>query len=158
MKLLLTFIVLVCLATGCTRTYYVVRHAEKAPGSPKDPQLSDAGQQRAERLKTLMADKKIAHIFATPTIRTQATARPTSDLTGVPIELYGPVPDSLFINRLKQRKRNTLVVGHSNTIDDIANMLCRKKVVAGDLPDSAFSNIFVIKMKGEKTTFSVLHY
>ncbi len=158
MKKLFVYLGLLVLTGSCTRTYYIVRHAEKSAEPAKDPVLTAAGQERAERLKLLLADKHIAHIFSTATTRTMSTAQPTSMLTGVPIEDYGPKPDSLFINRLKQRKRNTLIVGHSNTIDDIANMLCRKKVVAGDLPDTAFSNIFMVKMKGERVYFSVMHY
>lgn len=64
-----------------------------------------------------------------------------------------------FIALLKSiKKGNVLVVGHSNTIDDIANKLCNKTVVTGDLDEKEYSNLFVIKRKGKKYIFSRKQY
>ena len=98
-----------------------------------DVPLTEKGKQRAEALKEILKDKKIAYVFSTNTIRTKSTAQPTADYFHLTTEIYGPRPDSAFISLLKSKKKNTLIVGHSNTVDDIVNMLCGEKKVAGDL-------------------------
>lgn len=141
------------LLTSCSRTYYVVRHAEKAtpsPGTtmstPDDPPLSEVGLKRAEALKSALSPKQIKNIFSTDTKRTRSTAEPLSAQTGVPIQKYGPRPDSGFIQKLKALGSNTLVVGHSNTVDDIVNGLLNQQKLT-DLADSEYDNLFVVRFK-----------
>ena len=144
--------------TSCSHSYYVVRHAEKATqeaNMTSDVPLTDKGKQRAEALKEVLKDKKISYIFSTNTIRTKATAQPTADEFHLATELYGPRPDSAFISLLKTKKKNTLIVGHSNTVDDIVNMLCGEKKVPGDLEDREYDNLFIVKKKGKRYIFSV---
>ena len=142
---------------SCSQTFYVVRHAEKAAAAgsamSSDVSLSDVGKQRAERLKELLKNKKIGLVYSTNTIRTKTTAEPTAYLFLLNINTYGPRPDSAFINLLKSQKKNTLVVGHSNTVDDIVNMLCGEKKVPGDLDESIYDNLYVIKKKGKRFVF-----
>lgn len=141
--------------SACTQTIYIVRHGEKAPpvGNNSDVSLSEQGQQRAQALKELLKDKKIEQVYSTNTIRTKSTAQPTADHFGLNIETYGPRPDSAFIEMLKNSKKNILVVGHSNTIDDIANMLADEKVVPADLKETDYDNLFILKRKGKKFVF-----
>jgi 2,3-bisphosphoglycerate-dependent phosphoglycerate mutase len=143
---------------SCSQTFYVVRHAEKAAAPAgnmmgTDVPLSEAGKQRAERLKELLKDKKVGLIYSTNTIRTKATAQPTADYFNIPIAIYNARPDSAFIHLLMAQKKNTLVVGHSNTVDDIVNMLCNEIKIPGDLNDPDYDNLFVIKRKGKKFIF-----
>jgi phosphohistidine phosphatase SixA len=142
--------------SSCSHTYYVARHAEKmaqpANGSSDVP-LSEQGAQRAKALKEILKDKKIAYVFATNTIRAKSTAQPTSDYFHLSTTMYGPKPDSAFISLVKSKKKNVLIVGHSNTVDDIVNMLCGEKKVAGDLPDAEYSKLYIIKVKGKKISF-----
>ncbi|MBO9631701.1 MAG: histidine phosphatase family protein [Chitinophagaceae bacterium] len=166
MRSILSFFLIITLA-GCSHTYYVVRHAEKAvPGdgpvmnTPNDPPLSELGLQRAIALKDLLHDKNIRHIYSTNTIRTRSTAQPLSTLTGIPIQTYGPKPDSAFIQELKHLKKNTLIVGHSNTIDDIVNGLAGSVKVEGDLPETVYDQLFIIHYKkgGRKILFERVSY
>jgi phosphohistidine phosphatase SixA len=155
---------IVLITTSCSQTIYVVRHGEKAlpEGTStmmkNDPPLSDAGKERAEALKEVLKTEKIGYIFSTNTIRTQATAEPTRAYFNLSIETYSPAPDSLFIHRLKTIKKNTLVVGHSNTVDDIVNKLCGATKIPGDLQDTEYDNLFVLKKKGKKITFENRKY
>jgi 2,3-bisphosphoglycerate-dependent phosphoglycerate mutase len=142
--------------SSCSHSYYIVRHAEKATqeaNMSSDVPLTEAGKKRAEEIKDILKDKKIAYIFSTNTIRTKSTAQPTADHFHLTTEIYGPRPDSAFIVLLKSKKKNTLIVGHSNTIDDVVNMLCGKKEVAGDLPDAEYNKLFIVKIKGKKISF-----
>ena len=152
---------LLVVLTSCGHTYYIVRHGEKAaqvPNMTSDVQLSQEGQQRAIALEEVLKNKKIAYVFSTNTIRTKSTAQPTADHFRLRTEIYGPRPDSAFIVLLKSKDKNTLVVGHSNTIDDIVNMLCGEKKVSGDLPETDYDNLYTIKKKGNRYIFKGLTY
>ena len=146
--------------SSCSHTYYVVRHAEKAAqeaNMSSDVPLTEEGKKRAEELKEILKNKKIGLVYSTNTIRTKSTAQPTADYFHLPIEIYGPRPDSAFIASIKSKKKNMLIVGHSNTVDDIVNMLCGKKEVPDDLPDTEYNKLFVIKIKGKKISFKESH-
>ena len=145
---------------SCGNTYYIVRHAEKETGiDPKtmkpltDPPLSIEGQERALKLKELLSGKNIRRIYSTNTLRTRSTAQPLKELfPEVPFFIYISKPDSLdeFVQQLKYiHKENVLIIGHSNTVDDIANKLSGKTVVPGDLKDNEYNNLFIIKRKGK---------
>ena len=149
--------------TSCSRTVYVVRHAEKAlmkDSLPKmsatDPPLSEAGQVRAIVLKDQLSNKHIKYIYSTNTIRTFYTADPLSKAKNIKIQAYGNI-DSL-VSLIRSVKGNVLVVGHSNTIDDIVNKLCGQTKIPGDLKDSEYDNLFIVKFKGKKRIFERRKY
>lgn len=163
------FVLLSFFLFSCGNTYYIVRHAEKAPveaGASQmmaaDPPLSEAGQIRAIELREKLKSKSIRYIFSTNFKRTLSTAQPLNELRGhTHIEIYSSKKDSMdaFINKLKAiKKGNVLVVGHSNTIDDIANKLCGKTVVPGNLDETQYDNLFVIKRKGNRYSFTNKKY
>jgi broad specificity phosphatase PhoE len=159
MRIVLSIVLLTCLS--CTHSYYIVRHAERAEAGPamsKDVPLTEAGEHRAMALRELLQNEKIDEIFSTNTLRTRSTAQPAADYFRESITIYGPVPDSAFIRLLKSKRRNVLIVGHSNTVDDIVNMLCGKKVVPGDLAETEYDNLFVVTMKGKKAVFERRKY
>jgi phosphohistidine phosphatase SixA len=154
-KILMGCIIL-SLLVSCSHSYYIVRHAEKATqeaNMSSDVPLTDKGKERAEALREILKDKRIVYVFSTNTIRTKSTAQPTAGLFHLTTEVYGPKPDSAFISLLKSKKKNTLVVGHSNTVDDIVNMLCGRKEMPGDLPDAEYNKLFIVKAKGRKYSF-----
>jgi broad specificity phosphatase PhoE len=156
MKLLLALLVSLIGFSCNYHSYYIVRHAEKEAAGPNmssDVPLSAEGKERAQKLLTLMAGKKLAVIYSTSTIRTRSTAQPTADHFQLPVTVYGPRPDSAFITALKKQKANVLVVGHSNTVDDIVNGLMGENKL-GDLPDSEYNRLFIIKTNGKKTSFT----
>ncbi len=145
---------LAALFASCTSTFYIVRHAEKetaASGTSTDVPLSAAGAERAEALKELLKDKKIMRIYSTNYLRTKNTAAPLSTQLGIPVVVYNP-SDSAFIPSVRELKGNTLIVGHSNTVDDIINALTQTRQMS-DLPDTQYGDLFILKRKGGKWTF-----
>ena len=159
------FLFLVIFSSCSTVQYYIVRHAEKetqgmGTGSlmTNDPALSASGQERALTLREILMNKKIGYIFSTNTIRTQTTAQPMADYLGLKTEIYGPLPDSGFIKKLRSLRKSVLIVGHSNTVDDIVNRLCGEKKVPGDLKDLEYDNLFIVKKKGRKLKFENKKY
>ncbi len=155
---------LVVITCSCTRTVYVVRHAEKAnlPATAdrmmaSDPPLSPAGEERAEALKLLLEKKNIRAIYSTPYKRTVNTVTPLAIASNRPVVNYSPRPDSTnaLVDRIKNTgKGNVVIAGHSNTVDDIVNRLAGKAVVPGDLPDSVYNALFILKIKGNKVRYS----
>jgi len=150
----------VCVLFSCSTTrYYIVRHAEKESTSTMSTNvpLSEAGKQRATALKEVLLHKKITHIFSTNFKRTEATAEPLATATGIAIEHYDAA-DSGFITRLKQTTTgNTLIVGHSNTVDDLVNGLTGKNLLQ-DLPDSAYGDLFIVTKHGKRFSYSKEHF
>jgi broad specificity phosphatase PhoE len=133
-------------ATGCasqtaTRTqtadpdmvFVLVRHAEKAANDPKDPLLSEAGVERAKRLAESLADARVVAAYATKYRRTQLTAAPTSMSHHLDLQTYdASLPAAEFARQLRVTHPDgtVLVVGHSNTIPDLAAALCACPVEA----------------------------
>ena len=155
-RILIIVVIAGMLLTSCSHSYYIVRHAEKATQSANmssDVPLTEQGTQRAVALKNILQNKKIGEVYSTNTIRTRSTAQPTADYFHLAIQTYGPMPDTGFIRLLRSTKKNVLIVGHSNTVDDIVNMLCGVKKVQGDLADTEYSKLFVVKRKGKKSYF-----
>lgn len=158
MKYFLTTIIILSLFACSSKTIYIVRHAEKAtqgPNMTSDVPLSEQGTQRAEKLKEELRQKNIGFIFSTQTIRTTTTAKPLSDAIGVPVQFYNH-RDTLdkFIARVKESgKKNVLIVGHSNTVDDLVNKLMNQQLLS-DLPDTAYNNLFMVTLKGKKYKFT----
>src|SRR5258706_2170501 len=67
-------------------TVILIRHAEKniEPNNP-DPDLSPAGQARAQELVRMFGDTGINAIYATQYKRTQQSVKPLADRLGLPI-------------------------------------------------------------------------
>ena len=163
MKTIILFTIACLFFLSCTRTVYIVRHAEKAQASDSlpnmsltDPPLSEPGKVRAMSLKNELAGKHISHIYSTNTIRTFYTADPLSKSLNIPTKVYSNI-DSL-VTVLKNSKGNSLVVGHSNTVDDIANKLAGKIYVNGDLKDNEYDNLFIVRFRGKKASFERRKY
>lgn len=164
MKVLLLLLIAVISLTANGQTYYIVRHAEKATASAGtkmettgNPALSQRGEERAIALRDFLKARHIRYIYSTNTIRTMSTAKPLAASTNTRIEIYEKA-DHAFIDQLKARHDNTLIVGHSNTVDDIVNMLANAEQVHGDLPDSQYDNLFVVTIKGKKISYKALKY
>src|SRR5690348_18439315 len=100
----------------------IVRHAEKVDNS-KDPDLSPAGQARAERLVQILKDAKITAIFTTELKRTQQTAAPLATSIGITPVIVAAKDYAGLASKLHQVEGAALVVGHGNTIPDIVKVL-----------------------------------
>jgi phosphohistidine phosphatase SixA len=160
----IVFIATLFLLSCKTTTYYIVRHAEKESSTTmssgamtSDVPLSEVGRQRAEALKDLLKNENIKYIFSTNVIRTKSTAQPLATALNIPVEVYDQ-KDTGFVNRLKSVNGNVLIVGHSNTVDDLVNELAGRKEVGGDLPDSAYGDLFIVKKKGSQIKFEKKHF
>ncbi len=114
-------------ARDASVAFVVVRHAEKAKDDPRDPSLSEAGQERARALARNLQDEPIVAAYATQYRRTRQTAQPAADAHGVTVIAYdADFPASALAAQLRRDHASgtVLVVGHSNTVPDIVAALC----------------------------------
>lgn len=143
---------LLAASPALAQTVVIVRHGEKV--SPDgDPDLSAAGQARAQALAVSLAEAEVSMVLATPLKRTQQTGQPAADAAGlkvVPIALDGGA--AAHAQRVADAARKApagatvLIVGHSNTVTDIARAL-------GDpapetLTDCDYDHMTVIQLGG----------
>jgi phosphohistidine phosphatase SixA len=145
MKVFVLLFILAALS-ACTSTIYIVRHAEKSTEPKNDPHLTKQGEQRAIALKELLQTKKIQKIFSTNTSRTKETATPLSNFTNVAIQLYNNDTTSNFYKHIFISKKNTLVVGHSNTVLKMLDSLQLYGNIKA-ISDNEYDNLFIVKVK-----------
>ncbi|MGK2925397.1 MAG: histidine phosphatase family protein [Lysobacterales bacterium] len=102
---------------------FLVRHAEKAAGGGKDPELTEAGMQRARELARTLADAGIDAIHSTDLKRTRQTATPLAERLGREIRLYDWDQMEALAADLKRAGGRHLVVGHSDTTPELVGLL-----------------------------------
>lgn len=150
MKNLLLLFSLLLLLGACTsqnspKTIYIVRHAEKQLVG-NDPELAYVGGVRALKLSQILEKENIKHVFSTDYIRTRNTAKPTAEKAGVEIEIYDPKNHDALVEELRKREGNILVVGHSNTVGQVANYFVGEGEKFADLTDLEYDFIYVVTL------------
>ena len=144
------------------KTIVLVRHVEKdsSPTADKvDPELSAEGKARAERLAKVVKRYKPHEIFSTPFKRTRGTAEPTAKRRKKEIQTYDPAKPADLVNKIMDPASKTvhyLVVGHSNTIPSLANLLAKKEIFR-NLLESEYGVIWVIRIKKGQLTRVEVH-
>jgi len=150
--------VFLCLsAIGCARdtTIILVRHAEKGPG--QDPDLTPAGEARAQSLVDVVKRSGVSSIYTTQFKRTQQTAAPAATELGLtpvvtPISGTPEAHASAIASDIKARRTGTrvLVVGHSNTVP----LIIAELGVANppSIAESQFDRIFIVTRRKDVTT------
>ncbi|MBV9009845.1 MAG: histidine phosphatase family protein [Verrucomicrobia bacterium] len=150
--------VIVLLATGrlkASPVIFVVRHAEKLAMLGNDPNLSPAGQKRAEALARMLKDANIMAIFTSQFKRTQETAAPLAKATNVTSTSVAANDLPQLIQKLREGQGNALVVGHGDTIPQLMKMLGINEAV--QIPDNDYGELFVVSMT-DKPQLLRLHY
>jgi len=126
-------------------TVILVRHAEKniEPNNP-DPDLSPAGQARAQELVRVLGGSGINAIYATNFKRTQQTVNPLATQLGVAPNIIDAKGTNDLVNRIvtANRGQTVLVAGHSNTVPAIINALGGGSL--SDIPDNEYDNLYVV--------------
>ena len=151
LSLLLTVLLMGQSALAAPSLVVLVRHAEKASGA--DPGLTAAGQRRAEALAEALAHAGIRHILSSDAQRTRATAAPLAESLGLNVEAIGFGPGGLaghrqhLLARVQALDGAVLVVGHSNTVTELAAALGAPK----PLPpcETSFGRIWVLEPQAD---------
>lgn len=140
-------------------TYYFIRHAEKDTSDPqnKDPHLTEAGLERAQRWAEVFEEVKFDVIFSSDFNRTRKTAQIIADSQEKTVEIYDPknLNDEEFQKRSKGK--TVLVVGHSNTNPHFVNLLLGEKKYK-DIDEAESGSLFIVHVfPGGAKTSEVLY-
>ncbi|MHC4974991.1 MAG: hypothetical protein ACYTF7_00110 [Planctomycetota bacterium] len=166
--ILLVSLLLTASATADT-TFILVRHAEKITGTNDvNPSLSRAGEQRAQDLARLLSDVDIDMVYPTTMrtddgtvaiTRTWKTADPISIPRKIPTNGYeASSVDSVITHAFENHRDGTvLIVGHSNTIPQLIELLGVRAPVT--MTEEDYDDIFFVRIDGNGTaTMMHLHY
>lgn len=125
-------------------SYYVMRHLQK--GSGEDPGLSPEGRAAAQRLASWFTGERPASIYVSNTRRARETATPLAKRLKITVKEYDPRDTPGLIARVKGETGTVLIVGHSNTVPDIVELLGGDKPAA--LEESDYGAIWRVGSDG----------
>jgi phosphohistidine phosphatase SixA len=136
----------------------VVRHAEKEAEPRRDPGLTDAGRARAAALDSMLVDANVTAILVTPFRRNRETAEFVAKRHGItPLVVQineGLEAYSAEVADVARRAGGTvLVVGNSNTLDDVVNALGGNGSF-GDLCENQYQSVWYV-IPGEGSTRTI---
>ncbi len=135
-------------------TVFLVRHGEKVDAS-KDPELSEAGQERATLLAEMLKDAGIEYIHSSDYIRTRNTAAPTAAALGLEVALYNPRDLPALAKKLREIGGRHLVVGHSNTTPVMAELL--GGAPGGEINEAnEYDRLYIVTRAGDGSVQSML--
>lgn len=130
-------------------TVYIVRHGEKDISDPKnpDPELNVEGQARAKSLAAKMDKERFAAIFSTKYKRTTQTGSLVAEKNKLPIIFYNPAdPKALAeVVKSKYKGQKVLIVGHSNTVLELAEAFGVTRPLAA-LTDDDYDFLFKVEV------------
>lgn len=136
----------------------VVRHAERADGgagtgasmtTSNDPELSEVGKARAQKLAAMLGDAGVVAIYTTQYRRTKDTANPLGEKVGVAYEAVPSGDMAGLVRKIKSHKSGAvLVVGHSNTVPVIVKALGGPDVT---IADDEYDSLFFVAANGTTT-------
>lgn len=155
-SIFLLFALTVCLfafgpvaAQSTNKTIVLVRHAEKdtSVANNPDPELSAEGRERAIKLMNFVKRYKPHEIFSTNYKRTRQTAEPIAAKRKKEIQTYDPAKQADLVTKIMASKTDhNLIVGHSNTIPVLANLIAKKEVFR-NLLETEYGVVWVIRLK-----------
>lgn len=126
-------------------TVILVRHAEKKiePNNP-DPDLTPAGEARAQEIARMFANSGINAIYATHFKRTQQTVKPLSERSAVNVTVLDASQVEELTNRIQtnHRGQTVFIAGHNNTVPAIVSALSGENTPV--IPESEYDNMFIV--------------
>jgi broad specificity phosphatase PhoE len=134
-----------------TTVVFLVRHAEKATMPADDPGLNDLGKERAEELARILAMSNVNngpdHVFVSQSRRSLETAKPLIQSTGLPVSEYRAQDSAALVDELlgNFRGQTILVVGHSNTVAEIIELL-GGKAPAQELTKRDYDDLYIVSI------------
>jgi len=126
-------------------TVILVRHAEKViDPNNSDPDLSPAGQARAQEIVRIFSDAGINAIYATQYRRTQQTVKPLADKLGLPVNQVNSKSTADLLAQIRSQNSGQVVfiAGHNNTVPEIIAALGGPTFPT--IPETEFDNLYIV--------------
>jgi 2,3-bisphosphoglycerate-dependent phosphoglycerate mutase len=145
--------------TGTT-IFFLVRHAEKDTMAGVDADLIGTGRGRAEALVKIFKKVKISGVYSTSTPRTRHTAEPLAKFKRRPVDIYDVKKQEELVKKLVARGggRRYFIVGHSNTIPQLALQILRGDKTAESMPDSDYTRLYIVSVKKGKAKVEMINF
>ncbi|MGB1198634.1 MAG: phosphoglycerate mutase family protein [Thalassotalea sp.] len=134
-------------------TIYLVRHAEKLTDQ-KNPPLTTCGVKRAQQLATTLEQAKITQIYSTQTQRTEQTAAPLATQLSLNVISYSAKDLAAFSQQIKSTRKNTLIVGHSNTTPQLTALIANTPV--DDITEAEYQMLYQVHFQNETAKLTLL--
>ena len=158
-RLRILLILLICCLAGnasaaekdSNYTLYLVRHAEKQADGSRDPALTETGKKRAQQLANWLKHKDIKDVWSSDYQRSRDTAKPLLTKLMLELGIYDPRNQAVLVEILQDKQHSALIVGHSNTIPELARLLC--DCFISDMDESEHDRMIVISV-----AISSIHY
>ena len=141
-------------------TFILTRHAEKGNDGTKDPELAQAGNERAQLLGKMLNETTVDAIYSTNYKRTRNTVTPLAQAKGITVVRYESFKAEEIDQMLKNYSGGTIVIsGHSNDIPWIVNYLTGKEEYK-TFEDTDYNNLIVVAVteKGKTAKVTWLNY
>ena len=134
---------------SATTIFFLVRHAEKDTMTGVDADLIGTGRGRAEALVKIFKKVKLSGVYSTATPRTRHTAEPLAKFKKRPVDIYDVKKQDELVKKLVARGggRRYFIVGHSNTIPQLALQILRGDKSAESMPDTEYSRLYIVSVK-----------
>lgn len=126
--------------------FFIVRHAEKDTAGGSNADLNPVGRGRAEALRKILKKVKINGVFSTDKPRTRHTAEPIAKSKHRKVELYDAKKQAELLRGLVEKKGKFLIVGHSNTVHQLVNILTGKDDEK-EFSESDYSRLYIVSVK-----------
>src|SRR5438067_9412914 len=126
-------------------TVILIRHAEKViDPNNADPDLSPAGQSRAQELVRMFGDAGIKAIYATQYKRTQETVQPLAAKLGLPVNQVNSKSTGELLTRIRSdnRGQTVFIAGDKNTVPEIIAALGGPAYPT--IPESEYDNLYIL--------------
>jgi phosphohistidine phosphatase SixA len=126
-------------------TVILIRHAEKIiDPNNADPDLSPAGQARAQELVRMFGDAGINAIYVTQYKRTQQTVKPLADKLGLPVVQVNSKSTAELVTQIRSQNRGQIVfiAGHNSTVPEIVSALGGPQYPV--IPESEYDNLYIV--------------
>lgn len=127
-------------------TLILVRHAEKlnVPPENKDPDLSLAGQARAQELARMFRDSGIAAIYATQYKRTQQTVKPLAEKLALAVNTIDVKETAELVKQIRSRNVGQVIfiVGHNNSVPEIIAAMGGPQLPV--IPLTEYDNLYIL--------------
>lgn len=131
-------------AQSTLTTFILIRHAEKKADGSKNPELTEEGAKRAQKLVSLLQRTKVAAVYSTDYIRTRSTVEPLAKSLSLEVKIYEPFKKEPIDRMLTEYTGKTVVIcGHSNNIPWIANYLQGTESIQ-DFADTDYGNMLIV--------------
>lgn len=131
------------------RTIVLVRHGEKTLEPKEDPNLTEAGAERAARLSSLFAKSGVTHVFASEFQRTQQTVAVLAVTSGVNVDIVSARQPDALLSSLDSLPRHSfaVVAGHSNTVPALLERLTGGQTKV-KIEESEYDRLFIVTQWG----------